>query len=33
MNNGETALWWARHGDPHPHPTVIAFLQENGSIE
>ena len=32
-NNGRTALWMARHGDPHPHPTVINFLQANGSID
>jgi hypothetical protein len=28
MNNGETALWWARGS-----PAVITFLQENGGIE
>jgi hypothetical protein len=32
LNDGETALWMARHGDPHPHPTVITFLQANGGI-
>jgi hypothetical protein len=32
-NNGTTALTFARHGYPHPHPTVIAFLQANGGIE
>jgi hypothetical protein len=32
-NNGDTALTFARHGYPHPHPTVIAFLQANGGIE
>jgi hypothetical protein len=31
-NDGRTALSWARHGDPHPHPTVITFLQANGGI-
>jgi len=30
---GRTALWLARHGDPHSHPTVIAFLQANGGFE
>jgi hypothetical protein len=33
MTNGETALWMARHGDPHSHPAVITFLQENGGID
>jgi ankyrin repeat protein len=32
-NNGRTALWEARNGDPHSHPTVITFLQSNGGIE
>jgi hypothetical protein len=32
-NDGETALWNARHGDPHPHPPVIAFLQANAGID
>ena len=31
-NDGTTALGLARHGDPHPHPTIIAFLQANGGI-
>jgi hypothetical protein len=31
-NNGSTALWMARRGNPHPHPTVITFLQANGGI-
>jgi hypothetical protein len=33
LNDGTTALSWARHGYPHPHPTVITFLQANGGIE
>jgi hypothetical protein len=32
-NNGETALRVARNGFPHPHPTVITFLQANGGID
>jgi hypothetical protein len=32
LNNGETALSRARHGFPHPHPTVITFLEANGGI-
>ena len=32
-NNGTTALMLARNGYPHPHPTVITFLQSNGGIE
>jgi hypothetical protein len=32
-NDGFTSLWMARHGRPHPHPTVITFLQSNGGIE
>jgi hypothetical protein len=31
-NNGTTALWMARNGNPHSHPTVITFLQSNGGI-
>jgi hypothetical protein len=31
-NYGRTALR-ARHGEPHPHPTVITFLEANGGIE
>jgi hypothetical protein len=31
-NDGTTALRLARNGSPHPHPTVITFLQENGGI-
>jgi hypothetical protein len=31
-NDWTTALSWARHGDHHPHPTVITFLQSNGGI-
>jgi hypothetical protein len=31
-NDGWTALSRARHGDPHPHTTVITFLQANGGI-
>ena len=31
-NYGRTALR-ARHGDPHPHPPVITFLEANGGIE
>ena len=33
LNDGETALWMARHGDPHPHPTVITFLESNGGVD
>jgi hypothetical protein len=33
VNDGSTALTLARHGFPHPHPTVITFLQSNGGIE
>jgi hypothetical protein len=29
-NDGTTALW--RHGNPHPHPEIITFLQVNGGI-
>ena len=32
-NNERTALWLAIHGFPHPHPTVITFLQSNGGID
>ena len=32
-NNGRTALRLARHGNPHLHPQVITFLQENGGID
>jgi hypothetical protein len=32
MNDGRTALWF-RHVWRHPHPPVIAFLQENGGID
>jgi hypothetical protein len=32
VNDGTTALWMARHGQPHPHPPVITFLQANGGI-
>jgi hypothetical protein len=32
-NNGRTALTLARHGYPHSHPPVIAFLQANGGFE
>jgi hypothetical protein len=31
-NDGRTALRVARHSYPHPHPTVITFLQSNGGI-
>jgi FtsZ-binding cell division protein ZapB len=31
-NDGRTALSRARHGFPHPHSTVISFLQSNGGI-
>jgi ankyrin repeat protein len=31
-NDGRTALRLARNGDPHPHPTVITFLEANGGI-
>jgi len=31
-NDGRTALWLARQGIPHPHPTVVTFLQANGLI-
>jgi hypothetical protein len=31
-NDGRTALRVARHSYPHPHPTVITFLQANGGI-
>jgi hypothetical protein len=31
-NDESTALRVARHGYPHPHPPVIAFLQSNGGI-
>ena len=31
-NDWETALRVARNGHPHPHPTVIDFLQSNGGI-
>jgi hypothetical protein len=33
VNNGDTALTFARNGYPHPHLTAIAFLQSNGCIE
>jgi ankyrin repeat protein len=33
LNDGRTALWVARHGNPHAHPPVITFLQSNGGIE
>jgi hypothetical protein len=33
VNDGSTALWLARHGEPQPHPPVITFLQANGGIE
>jgi hypothetical protein len=32
VNDGRTALTLARQGDPHPHRTVITFLQSNGGI-
>jgi hypothetical protein len=32
VNDGRTALWMARNGNPHPHPTVINFLQSYGGI-
>jgi hypothetical protein len=32
-NDGRTALWWARNGNPQPHLTVIAFLQSYGGVE
>jgi hypothetical protein len=32
-NNGRTALRLARHGNPHLHPQVITFLQENGGVD
>jgi hypothetical protein len=31
-NYEETALSRARNGHPHPHPTVITFLESNGGI-
>jgi ankyrin repeat protein len=33
VNDGSTALWLARHGEPQPHLPVITFLQANGGIE